>query len=69
MKAAELRKQLRNQTLGELKETLSASLRDQFKLNLGTKSGELTHPHRITKQRRDIARILTVIEEKRRVKS
>lgn len=62
MKAAELR----SQSLSQLKETLSQSLRDQFKLKLSQRGGELSYPHRIGLVRRDIARILTVMAEKGR---
>lgn len=56
--------ELRNKSITELKETLSATRRSQFKLRLVKGSGELTHAHKLKEVRRDIAQILTILAEK-----
>lgn len=60
MKATELH----SKSIPELKETLSATLRSQFKLRLVKGSGELVNAHKLREVRRSIAQILTVIAEK-----
>lgn len=62
MKAVELRQQDQSQ----LKEKLSGLLREQLKLRLDKAAGELAKHHRVKEIRRDIARILTLIHEKKR---
>ena len=61
MKAQELREKdisALNKELGEL-------LTQQFKLRMQRASGQLGQPHQFKAVRRDIARIQTVISEKR----
>lgn len=57
MKAAELN----GKTISELKETLSALQRKQFKLRLVKASGELVKTHEIKETRRNIARVTMMI--------
>lgn len=56
----------KNNTVAELKTSLSDLLRKQFKLRLTQSSGELAKHHQIKQVRRDIARILTLLTEKQK---
>ncbi len=61
MKAA----QLREQSVDELRRTLS-DLEDQlFKLRFQKSTGQIENPVKIREVRRDIARVLTVLNERR----
>ncbi len=62
MKASELRQK----TIAELQEELRERLREQFNLRMQKGAGQLTQTHRLAQVRRDIARIYTVINEKKR---
>lgn len=57
--------ELRAKSVAELKEELVARLREQFNLRMQKGSGQLSRPDQVRKVRRDIARIKTVINEKR----
>lgn len=62
MKAVELREK----TVKELNEELLALLREQFNLRMQKVTGQLNRHTQFKQIRRDIARIKTVINEKRR---
>lgn len=61
MKASELEEK----SLGDLREVLEDLLKEQFNLRMEHGSGQLTHTHRIRQVRRDIARVRTVMTQKR----
>ena len=61
MNAQDLRK--KNQV--ELREELSGLLREQFNLRMQRGIGQLAHPHELRRVRRDIARVRTVLNEKK----
>jgi len=61
MEAVELRK--KSDT--ELNEELLALMREQFNLRMQKGSGQLTQNHQLKGVRRDIARIKTVLREKK----
>jgi len=54
----------KQQQLSELKQTLSALLRQQFKLRMQRTHGELTQTHLFKKTRKDIARVMTLISQR-----
>lgn len=60
---------LRSQSASELQETLSTALRSQFKRKLSKTSGDFVHIHKLREERREIARILTILNEKRKGES
>ena len=62
MNAAELRAK----SVPELKEELETLLRDQFRSRMEYGSGQLAQTHKLRSLRRDIARVRTIIGEKRR---
>lgn len=57
--------ELREKTVAELGEELDELLREQFNLRMQKGVGQAPRPDRIRKVRRDIARVKTVINEKR----
>lgn len=57
--------ELRAKSVDDLKGELLARLREQFNLRMQQGSGQLSRPDQLRKVRRDIARIKTVINEKR----
>jgi large subunit ribosomal protein L29 len=61
MKASELREK----TIKELKETLLSLKEEQFNLKIQKSLGQLENPSRITVVRKDIARVNTLITEKK----
>ena len=61
MKASELRKK----NISELKEELLGLLREQFNLRMQVASGQLAQTHQFKVVRRDIARIHTLLNEKK----
>ena len=61
MKAEELR----GKALSELNEELEGLLKEQFNLRMQKGTGQLTKTHELRRVRRDIARIRTVLNEKR----
>jgi large subunit ribosomal protein L29 len=63
MRAIELRKM----TKDELDNELFSSLKELFNLRMQKGSGQLTKPHLLRIVRRRIARLRTLIAEKRRV--
>lgn len=56
--------ELRAKSVSELKEELSKTLREQFKLRLIKGTGELTHTHMLRAAKRLVARIQTILAEK-----
>jgi len=61
MKASELR----NKSEKELGEELHELLRERFNLRMQRGSGQLSQPHNLKRVRRDIARIKTVLNQKK----
>lgn len=62
MKATELREK----SVDELQGELLSKLEDQFKLRMQKAVGQVQSPSQIKNVRRDIARIKTVLNEKKR---
>ena len=61
MKAQELREK----EISELNDELSELLTQQFKLRMQRSSGQMSHNHQFKMVRRDIARVQTILTEKR----
>ena len=61
LKAAELREK----SVSELTETLNELRKEQFSLRLQAATGQEMKPHNFTLARRNIARVKTVLNEKR----
>ena len=62
MKASEMR----NKTVDELQQEKQDLKKELFNLNFQKVTGEIENPMRIRQVRKDVARILTVINEKNR---
>jgi len=62
MNAQELR--VKNES--ELREELSGLLQEQFSMRMQRGTGQLNAPHNLRRVRRDIARVQTVLNEKRK---
>lgn len=58
--------ELREKSEVELKESLEALLKEQFSLRMQKGVGQLNQSHLLKNVRRDIARINTVMNEKKR---
>lgn len=58
---------MREKNESELREELSGLLREQFNLRMQRGIGQLASPHDIRRVRKDIARIKTVLNEKKKV--
>jgi len=56
---------LRKKQEGELREELSELLKEQFNLRMQRGIGQLATPHDLRRVRRDIARLRTVLNEKK----
>ncbi len=56
---------LRKQSAKELDEQLTELKREQFNLRMQKAGGQLTKTHEIRRARRDVARINTVLTEKK----
>ena len=65
MKAQELREK----TLEELREDLVTLYKEQFNYRMQNSSGQLGQIHLISSIRKDIARVKTIITEKKNVKT
>lgn len=63
MKATELRQK----SVSELGEELTALYREQFNLRMQQGSGQAARPDQFSKVRKNIARIKTVLTEKKKV--
>ncbi len=61
--------ELRSKTVDELRQDEKDFRKELFNLNFQKVTGEIENPMRIKEVRRDIARVLTIINEKGRVKS
>lgn len=60
MKASELKVK----SVEELNSELIGLLREQFNLRMQKGSGQLSQPHRVSRVRREIARVKTILNEK-----
>tara|TARA_Y100000766_G_C18462988_1_gene391496 strand:- start:197 stop:415 length:219 start_codon:yes stop_codon:yes gene_type:complete len=60
---------LREKTLEELQEDLVALYRDQFNYRMQNSSGQLGEIHLIGSIRKDIARVKTIITEKKNIET
>jgi large subunit ribosomal protein L29 len=60
--------ELRNMTLDELRQEESDLRKELFNLRFQKGTGEIQNPMRIRHVRKDIARVLTVVNEKSKVK-
>jgi large subunit ribosomal protein L29 len=58
--------ELRVKNENELREKLTGLLQEQFNLRMQRGTGQLTTPHELRRVRRDIARVRTVLNEKKR---
>ena len=58
-------RELRAKKESELREELSGLLREQFNLRMQRGIGQLATPHDLRRVRKDIARVRTVLNEKR----
>jgi large subunit ribosomal protein L29 len=58
--------EMRNMTVDELRQDQQDLKKELFNLNFQKVTGEIENPLRIRRVRKDIARILTVINEKNR---
>ena len=56
---------LRAKKESELREELSGLLREQFNLRMQRGTGQLATPHELRRVRKDIARLRTVLNEKK----
>ena len=56
---------LRSKKEGELREELTELLKEQFNLRMQRGIGQLATPHDLRRVRRDIARLRTVLNEKK----
>ena len=59
-------RELRAKDESELRAELSGLLREQFNLRMQRGIGQLATPHELRRVRRDIARVRTILTEKRR---
>ncbi len=57
---------LRVKDESELRKELSGLLQEQFNLRMQRGTGQLTAPHELRRVRRDIARVRTVLNEKKK---
>jgi large subunit ribosomal protein L29 len=57
--------ELRGKTLAELSEALHDLLKEQFNLRMQRGTGQFSRPHLMKDVRRNIARVKTVINQKR----
>ncbi|HEC20701.1 MAG TPA: 50S ribosomal protein L29 [Gammaproteobacteria bacterium] len=58
-------KELRSKSETQLKEELSGLLREQFNLRMQKGTGQLSNSARLKGVRRDVARVLTIMNEKK----
>ncbi|NOX75156.1 MAG: 50S ribosomal protein L29 [Gammaproteobacteria bacterium] len=57
-------KTLREKSETELKDELQSLLREQFNLRMQKGSGQLSNPARMKTVRRDVARVMTILNQK-----
>ena len=60
---------LRSKSVAELEKDLITLREDQFKTQMKRTTGQLNNSHVIQKARRNVARIKTILNEKRNVRS
>jgi len=58
--------ELRVKNESELSEELTSLLQEQFNLRMQRGTGQLPTPHELRRVRRDIARVRTILNEKKR---
>jgi len=58
-------KELRSKNEAQLKEELSGLLREQFNLRMQKGTGQLNNSARMKGVRRDVARVLTIVNEQK----
>ncbi|MBN4079448.1 50S ribosomal protein L29 [Beggiatoa alba] len=58
-------KELRSKNDAALKEELQGLLREQFNLRMQKGTGQLSNPARLKSVRRDMARVMTIMNEKK----
>ncbi len=56
--------ELRGKSAGELEQKLHDLLKEQFNLRMQQGTGQMSRPHLMTRVRKDIARVKTVMNEK-----
>jgi len=56
---------LRGKSVDELKSELTENLKEQFKLRMQQAAGQLSRPSEMKRVRREIARINTILSEKK----
>ena len=61
--------EIRIKSTNELNSELSSLLEEQFKLRMQKGTGQLATPHDLRRVRRNIARLKTIIGEKKRVET
>jgi large subunit ribosomal protein L29 len=61
--------EIRMKSTNELNSELSSLLEEQFKLRMQKGTGQLATPHDLRRARRDIARLKTIIGEKKRIET
>ena len=66
MKSSERKKDLRTKSSDELKTELNALLKEQFGLRMQKATQQLTNTSNVSRVRRDIARVKTLMSEKAR---
>lgn len=59
-------KELREKDEAELRQELLEKRKEQFNLRMQSATGQLSRPDLVRKARRDVARIKTVLNEKRK---
>ena len=59
--------ELRQKSVSELNDELAGLLREQFNLRMQQGTGQLGKPSQFRTVRRDIARVKTILNEKRKV--
>jgi large subunit ribosomal protein L29 len=62
-------KELRTKNESQLKDELNGLLREQFNLRMQKGTGQLSNSARMKTVRRDVARVMTIINEKMNEKS
>jgi len=56
---------MKNMTAEELEQTINSLKEELYKLRVEAKSGRIEKPHRLRESRRNIARCLTIIRERK----
>nr|CAA6829514.1 MAG: LSU ribosomal protein L29p (L35e) [uncultured Thiotrichaceae bacterium] len=65
MKVTEYRKELREKSEDELRSELTENYKEQFKLRMQQSADQMTAPSEMKRVRRQIARIKTILSEKK----